>query len=280
MRANAICLWMGACYLFMTAVAVNAQTAGACRFDATARQFQGTPIQQAACLLRPVARWGKVAPAPAKLPPALEALIGKPVEFGRAQLRAHLAASGLDESAVGGKLDGAITARYFVIHDTSAPWLGDKNFPPNDAPVLNNLAPYKNPNAAAHVFVSRTGQTLLGHDFGIPWRATKLETKVIGEPARGLFLHIELLQPRRRDPAGGAKNDALAPTPGFTPIQYDRLALLYAAASARAGAWLVPGTHAPIDEGLADAHDDPQNFVLADFGAAVERLRLALIAKI
>jgi hypothetical protein len=35
------------------------------------------------------------------------------------------------------------------------------------------------------------------------------------------------VQPRRRDPRGGPKNDAIAPTPGFTPAQYEKLALLY-----------------------------------------------------
>jgi hypothetical protein len=249
----------------------------ACRFDRGTLQFSGTPVQQAQCLLRPVARWGKVATAPAVLPPVLEAVVGQPVDIDRTQLHGHLAAVGLDESSVGGSLDGPTGARYFVFHDTSSPWLGDApGFPPDDAPSLNNLSTYKLPNAVAHVFVNRTGQTLLGHDFSVPWRATKMESQVIGAPARGLFLHIELLQPRRRDPAGGSKNDALAPTPGFTAVQYERLAQLYTAASVRAGRWLVPAFHAAIDEGLADAHDDPQNFVLADFAAALERLRQAV----
>ncbi|MDN3920003.1 glycoside hydrolase family 75 protein [Roseateles violae] len=264
------------CLLLAASVPAAGQIAGACRFDVSLRRFQGTDLQQAQCLLRSVKRWGKVAAAPAVLPPALEALIGKPVGFGLEQLRTLLAASGLDESAVGGKLSAHVSARYFVIHDTSSPWLGDTSFPADDTPALNNLATYRKPDAVAHVFVSRTGQTLLGHDFSEPWRATKLESTVIGPPASGLFLHVELLQPRRRDPAGGPKNDAMAPIPGFTPVQYERLALLYAAASARAGAWLVPAMHASIDEGLVDAHDDPQNFVLADFASALERLQAAL----
>lgn len=256
---------------------VTAQIVGACRFDVSLRQFQGTPPQQAQCLLRHVARWGKVSADPAVLPPALEKLVGKPVTIRREQLRTHLVASGLVESAVGGKLDAPIGARYFVIHDTSSPWLGNRNFPADNASVLNNLASYKKVDAVAHIFVSRTGQTLLGHNFNVPWRATKLETKLIGAAARGLFLHVELLQPRRRDPAGGPKNDALAPTPGFTVVQYERLALLYTAASVRAGFWLIPAMHAPIDEGQVGAHDDPQNFVLAEFVAALERLLLPLV---
>lgn len=253
--------------------AAGAASVGACRFDVAARQFAGTPVEQAQCLLRTVAKWGKVSAAPAVLPEPLAAVVGQPVGFSCEALRARLATSCLDEAAVGGSLDKPVSARYFVIHDTSAPWLGSvAAFPPDDTPALNALSQYKKPDAVAHVFVNRVGQTLVGHDFAESRRATKLESKVIGAPARGLFVHVELLQPRRRDPAGRPKNDALAPTPGFTPVQYERLSLLYAAASVRAGTWLVPAFHAPIDEGLADAHDDPQNFVLADFAAALARL--------
>ena len=271
----------------LLAAAASAQTVGRCAFSRDDLQFQGTPREQAACLLRPVAKYGKVAPAPAVLPAALADSVGQPVGIDKARLRQHLAAAGWSEAQVGGPLDGglsqagsgaaAVRARYFVIHDTSAPWLGDAaQFPPDDAPALNKLAGYAGPNAVAHVFVNRLGATLLGHDFAVPWRATKLETQAIGSPARGLFLHIELLQPRRRDPAGGPKNDALAPQPGFTPAQYDALALLYTAASVRGGSWLVPGFHAAIDEGLNDAHDDPQNFSLDAFAAALGALRQRL----
>ena len=263
--------------VLLVAGTAGAATVGSCRFDVAARRFAGTPVEQAQCLLRTVAKWGKVSATPAVLPESLAAVIGEPVGFSREGLRMRLAAAGLDEAAVGGSLDKPVSARYFVIHDTSAPWLGNAvAFPPDDAPALNALTQYKKPDAAAHVFVNRIGQTLLGHDFAEPWRATKLESKVIGAPARGLFVHVELLQPRRRDSAGSPKNDALAPTPGFTPVQYERLSLLYAAASVRAGIWLVPAFHASIDEGLANAHDDPQNFVLTDFAVALARLLQAL----
>lgn len=45
----------------------------------------------------------------------------------------------------------------------------------------------------------------------------------------------------------------------------DRLALTYIAASVRRGEWLVPAFHAVVDEGLANGHDDPQNFDVADW---------------
>ena len=54
-------------------------------------------------------------------------------------------------------------------------------------------------------------------------------------------------------PGRGRRNDAQAPTPGFTAAQYDGLALLYVIASVRAGAWLVPAFHAPIDADIRGA---------------------------
>src|SRR5258707_1635331 len=64
--------------------------------------------------------------------------------------------------------------------------------------------------------------------------------------------------------------------PGFTQAQYQKLALLYAMASARAGTWLIPAFHAAIDEGLSDAHDDPQNFDMDMFVSAMTTLRMSL----
>ena len=64
----------------------------------------------------------------------------------------------------------------------------------------------------------------------------------------------------------------LLEVPGFTEAQYESLALAYIAASMRAGDWLIPGFHAAIDEGLSDGHDDPQNFELSRFDAALAGL--------
>ena len=63
----------------------------------------------------------------------------------------------------------------------------------------------------------------------------------------------------------GRHNDADAPEPGFTKKQYDRLALLYITASVRKGAYLIPGFHACVDQGIRNSHDDPQNFELPRF---------------
>jgi hypothetical protein len=288
---NALSAVIGAVFFAFSGVASSTATAeivGRCRFDRDALTFQGSPHEQAICLLRPVAKFGRVDPQPAALPAMLTELIGSPVGVLRAHLASFLTANNLNPARLGGSLNGdlsrarngaatAPTARYFVIHDTSSPWLGNaSDFPPNDARQLNELSGFAGANAVAHVFVNRLGDTLTGHDFQVPWRATKLETQVIGNPAKGLFLHVELLQPRRRDPALGPKNDAIAPMPGFTQQQYDKLALLYAMASTRAGSWLIPAYHATLDEGISDGHDDPQNFDLAAFVGALTTLRASL----
>ena len=258
---------------------------GPCAFDVETLQFAGDALAQARCLLRSVAPGGILSTQPAALPESLAALVGQPVGELKPQLRRYLARLRIGDAAIGGSLDAPLShardddpaapaARYFVLHDTSVPWLGDAAaFPPDDAPALNDLARFAGPDAVAHMFVNRNGETLLGHDYRTPWRATQLETRRIGLAARGLFLHVEFAQPRRRDPAGPARNDGIAPLPGFTAVQYAQMALLYAAASARRGDWLIPAFHAALDEGIAGGHDDPQHFEIDRFAAALERLR-------
>ena len=103
----------------------------------------------------------------------------------------------------------------------------------------------------------------------MPWRATKLERAVnFGNDLKGLFLHVELIQPRSRAPGHG-RNGAVAPLPGFTGAQYDRLALLYTIASVRAGEWLIPAFHAVIDADIRGGHDDPQEFDLDSFAQSL-----------
>ena len=84
------------------------------------------------------------------------------------------------------------------------------------------------------------------------------------------------MQPRIGDPAipkpGKTANDAIAPDPGFSDAQYERLALLYVAASVRRGEWLIPAFHAAIDSGFAGGHDDPQKFDLGKWAAAIADL--------
>ncbi|SHG29044.1 chitosanase of glycosyl hydrolase group 75 [Kaistia soli DSM 19436] len=258
-----------------------AANVGKCHFDTATLSFQGTDSQQAACLLRKVGRLGAVSPAPAVLPASLAGLIGQPATLSKTDIAAYLARSNITETEVGGPLADPLSharagdvrapqARYFVIHDTSAPTLSQADPWPEDRAV-DTIS-----STAAHVFVGRIGTLKAPNSFAVPMRATKLESRVVGTPSKGLFLHIELLQPRKTIRIGRALIDADAPDPGFTPVQYERLALLYTVASARRGNWLVPAFHAAIDEGLSDAHDDPQKFDMAAFAAALVSVQAAI----
>jgi hypothetical protein len=227
-------------------------------------------------------RQGGVLDAPSDLPSVLSARIGRPTEIAPITLRAYLRAQGIDEADIGGPVTDAMSrtqdglpAAYFVIHDTSTPNLLDAPFPadmdmPSWAP--NDVSVWSNGEASvAHVFIARTGVSITAIDFSRGWRATKLESRVVGVASRGRFIHTENVQPRRSAEGGLASNDTLAPEPGFTDAQLQRLALVYIAASVRTGAWLVPAQHAVLDSGIVDGHDDPQNFDLARWAMFVDQ---------
>lgn len=257
--------------------AAGAHAAKTNTFDTNALTFPGTPVEQARALLRPVLRYGELAAPLNPLPAPLENLIGQPVHVKLAALQEYLKTHNIAETDIGGPLTNHCGAKYFVIHDTSTPNYGDSPIPTNintSAWSGNNLGRWTNGAKApvAHAFVNRLGESITPHPFTKPWRATKLEVRVLGEKGRGLFVHTELIQPRQRDPQGGAKNDALSPNPGFTDAQYDRLALLYVSASLQHGTWLIPGYHAAIDAGIPDGHDDPQNFDLTLWSKKLETL--------
>jgi hypothetical protein len=269
---------------------VAGQTVGHCRFEIERLAFSGAPIEQARCLLRPVGPGGAIEPGPARLPRSLAGRLGQAVAIDPERLKAYLATQP-PAAAFGATLDqpvsrardndpGASAARYFVIHDTSQPYFGAAPLPADidTSDAVNDLSLYLGPDAVAHVFINRRGEMAIGHDLGVAWRATKLESQVIGLPAKGLFLHVENQQPRRADPAGPPGNDRIAPVPGLTARQYDSLALVYVVASARAGTWLIPAFHADIDEDLPDAHDDPQNFDIDAFATAISRHLTAIKA--
>ncbi|GAA4025161.1 hypothetical protein GCM10022280_27540 [Sphingomonas swuensis] len=268
--------------------AVPAGLVGRCRFDTVALSFAGSPAEQAQCLMRPLGKRGVLGKELARLPRGLSVVLKRGTALPtREVVERVLASEGVDIGGLDGPVsranDGEATAplaRYFVIHDTSTPYYGDEPFPADvdgDARV-NDFAPYFPVGAdpekypVAHLFLNRQGVVKVGQPLSRPWRATKLETRVIGLPAKGLFLHVETVAPRRRDPSIAGWNDAIAPRPGFSQRQYERLALLYVAASARAGGWLIPAQHGTMDHGLEQAHDDPQNFELKRFDRALRKL--------
>jgi hypothetical protein len=248
-----------------------------CPFDETKMQFEGTPLEQAKCLLRPVRRYAILGKPLAQLPSPLEELIGQPIAIEAAQLQKYLALKQINEADIGGAVTNSLAAKYFVIHDVSAPNYREKPFPDNinDASWSVNSVERWRKSKAAHVFVTRVGESVAPFEFVVPRTGTKLEVRVLGEKARGLFVHVELVQPRRSYPKGRPGNDALAPDPGFTEPQLDRLALIYVAASVQHGSWMIPGFHACVDAGIPSAHDDPQNF---DLELWAKRLGLLLEA--
>ncbi len=251
-----------------------------CPFDQSSLSFVGTPVEQATCLLRPVRQGGHLDAPLKKLPAPLNRIIGTRIIIEKAVLRRYLVAHDIAEMDIGGSLDESLSpatlpngsivpARYFVMHDVSTPNYLDKPFPPNIDEAgweWNDLRKRWANSKVAHVFVNRLGNSTTVIGFGSPLPEKRYGTKFardrLQEAAKGLQIHVELVQPRRSDPDAKPGNDAIAPSPGFTEAQMDRLALLYIAASLRRGEWLVPAYHAAVDAGIPDAHDDPQNFDL------------------
>jgi len=261
---------------------------GPCAFDAAALSFRGEPAEQARCLMRGMDQSRNLAPLPEELRPALARRVGSEAGLpSRETLRAFLSKQDLEWdfaaylwmplSRANDNDPNAPMARYFVIHDTSGPNYGHRPFPADiDAsPKINNLNDFKCSDGwgRAHVVVNRAGGMLLNHELGIPWRETKFEQAANFFGAlKGLFLHVELIQPRRSAAGRGRRNDAQTPDPGFTAAQYDRLALLYVIASARAERWLIPAFHAAIDGDIRNGHDDPLNFDVERFANSVEAM--------
>lgn len=228
--------------------------------------FSGPAIEQSLCLLRPVKKYGNLANPLTVLPIPLDQLVGHPINITKKAFREYLQTNNIREIDLGGNLDEPLsktlageTVQYFIIHDTSTPILPPlKPFPDNinqSGWNGNNLIKYEK---NAHVFINRLGESTTKVNFKERKLTTKYETK--NRHAReGLFLGVELVQPRRID---ARNSDAEAPMPGFTEVQLKRLALVYIAASLRKGVWLIPAYHAAIDAGIPNAHDDPQNFDL------------------
>jgi hypothetical protein len=270
--------------------------------------------------MRPVLRGGSLGPE-RELPALIEKLVGRPVAVSKDSLRRYLRAHGIRENdargntEIGGSLDAPLSransndrrapfARYFVIHDTSTPNLvrdlADFPHEINDADWQwrrtrwNNLSlPLYTDSGEAHLYINRVGQSVAPQrrTFATPWRATRFEGNALyGTRLRGLFLHIENIQPRRCDPSittccrtcviRGRRqmccNDAIAPEPGFSEAQLSRLALVYVAASVRRGTWLIPIFHSVLDTHpqipSGERHDDPQNFDVQAWADSLQRL--------
>ncbi len=257
-----------------------AEEIGECRFDRDTLTFAGTPLEQASCLLRKVGQSGVRKPHP--LPKVLTRLMADGGTPSPAMMAAALAAFPEPYRAYAiehardpvSQTQAGLPLLYFVIHDTSTPFYGSEQFPKRleSDLLVNSFEPYIVDQPVAHIFLNRVGQIWAGHDFVEPWRATKLESYVIGPAARGRFTHIETVQPRRFMPGSTSLANTLGPQPSFSKDQYQMLAALYVYASARAGRWLIPAQHNTVDAGIPDGHDDPQNFELDRFARELEAL--------
>ncbi|MGH9900333.1 MAG: hypothetical protein ACRD68_00670 [Pyrinomonadaceae bacterium] len=269
-------------------IPAHAQAERPCPFSDSAKSFSGTATEQARCLLRPVRRLGNIGPRRPTLPAPLDQL-DQPLGVTREAPARFLSDHRIDAAKeLGGALGTRVTAKYFVIHDTSSPLFpfvsndpaAAENFPLGtiDGPAWsgNNLERWRTSSGdKAHLFVNRMGKSVTTLDFNSARRATKFERN---RPAtrRGVFLHVENIQPRRTNSRG---IDEFSPQGGFTDAQLDRLALAYVAASVRRGQWLIPAFHSVLDVTIPNAHDDPQNFDLdrwaARLGALLDNIRAA-----
>jgi hypothetical protein len=263
--------------------------AGSCGFDPVARAFKGSPAEQAACLTRAVKRGAEIGEP--TLPETLRRIVGTPTNITISVLATYTAKLGVADSVLGGEFAQIVPANYFIIHDTSTPNCSDRDAGTAACPVLGEFPaqrdtaawsentrfhghPKKAPNRIANVFISRIGTSITEVDFADTFYTTRFETCVDAPAKVGLFVGVENIQPRIGSPAkpalGVKPNDVIAPVPGFTPAQYERLALVYVVASVRHGSWMIPAFHAVIDQVYAGGHDDPQNFDIAAFASAVQ----------
>ncbi len=270
--------------LLAAPVPAAAEEIGECRFSRETLTFTGSRTEQATCLLRKIELLAVRKPQP--LPKVIRSLMDRADGPSAAQKAAAIAAFPEPYRAFAAewadaplsRTDEGLPALYFVIHDTSTPFYANEPFPKrlNQDLKVNDFTPYMDGTFArepvAHIFLNRVGQIWAGHDFQEGWRATKLESRVVGPRARGRMVHIETVQPRRFLPGATSRGQTYGPKPGFTTEQYRMLAALYVYASARAGLWLIPAQHNTVDAGIPDAHDDPQNFELKRFARELDKL--------
>jgi hypothetical protein len=259
--------------------AIVASAQGVCsRFRAVPGRcdLNAAPVEQAKCLLRPVQKFGHLGEPLRELPAPFDFVVGRRIEpwVDIEKLEYLLDAFNLTEADVGGPLSVPLpNAKYFVIHDTSD-LLQASEFPVDinkKTSSLNDLS-RRVTRKVAHLYINRAGQsaTAVAFESATPPSGTKLGK--CNRAPKNAFIHIELIQPRLRDRSVRFTNDALAPEPGVSDRQLERLAFIYVVASVRAGKWLIPAYHSALDLGFADRHDDPQNFNLQDWATNLHAL--------
>jgi hypothetical protein len=223
-----------------------------------------------------VQKFGHLGEPLRELPAPFDFVVGRRIEpwVDIEKLEYLLDAFNLTEADVGGPLSVPLpNAKYFVIHDTSD-LLQASEFPVDinkKTSSLNDLS-RRVTRKVAHLYINRAGQsaTAVAFESATPPSGTKLGK--CNRAPKNAFIHIELIQPRLRDRSVRFTNDALAPEPGVSDRQLERLAFIYVVASVRAGKWLIPAYHSALDLGFPDRHDDPQNFNLQDWATNLHAL--------
>jgi hypothetical protein len=208
------------------------KTMGRCAFDQTTLSFHGDGVEQARCLMRGMDETRNLGAQMAMMPAPLADRVGNEAGLPtREVLSTYLSKLDLEWdfaqylwlpiSRANDNDPTAPMARYFVIHDTSGPNFGHRAFPEevdNGNSKINSLNKFRCSDGwgKAHVVINRSGDMLLNHELEIPWRETKFEQAANFSGAlKGLFLHVELIQPRRAASSRSRHNDAQKPQSGF-----------------------------------------------------------------
>ena len=236
------------------------KTMGPCGFDPTTMSFQGEPAEQAKCLMRGMDQSRNLAPPVESLPPAAyrprrhrtrpaqprgAEHIPVQARSGMGFRRLSVDAGVARQRQRSGRADGALFRHSRHQRAEFRPPLlsrrrrwrlqDQQSRPSSNARTAGERRMSSSTVPAA--CCSITSCPFPGA------RPNSSRRRISAGALKGLFLHVELIQPRRA--AGhGRRNDAQSPTPAFTTAQYDRLALLYVIASVRASRWLIPAYHA------------------------------------
>lgn len=277
-------LFFAFCSVVLASSAAQSATKGLCKFDTGSLQFAGTAADQATCLLRFVKKKA-TGSIPQPIPDVILANVGKASDITVNQLESCLTTANIDPMTVGGRPSDPVAGdvRYFVIHDTSSPELtGVESFPSNineSSWPGNRIGDGSWPSLTSrvHIIINRVGASRTTTKFSEARTkpAVKLESSSQVSESRKKFIHVENIQPRIKPPGSWAH---VAPEPGFSDKQLERLAWVYVAASVRAKRWLIPAFHFNIDSELfpgVDVHDDPQTFDLAAWGTKIAGVRTA-----
>lgn len=248
---------------------------GGCGYNTQTHQFRGNSAEQLSCLLKKVRAKGSGADTQ-KVPLWLLANVTKVVDITEGSFERYLKRESINLNAdLGGPIDRnrSYQVRYFVIHDTSWPEIDTGSTFPSDIDEPdykgNRFTSYSSSTRKrVNLLIARDGRSTTFNTWGalrtLP--AVKLEEKRRSIGSRNRMVHVENVQPRIKPKKSFAW---IAPVPGFSAKQEERLALAYISASVAAGRWLIPAYHFNVDQDFPDGHDDPQN---ADLGSWVSRI--------